>query len=118
MEERVGAAEKVALVPEDVVKLRVVIVARVAKRSVVVPAVTSSLPMVDDAEFKFWMVEEESAMSELGMVTRPFASTRNSDVVAEPMEFVDEAISKRGTTEPKVPWRASLAHGVEVPMVS
>ena len=42
------------------------------------------------------MVVELFAIREPGMVTVPFAATRNTEVVAVPFNAVDEAISKSG----------------------
>jgi hypothetical protein len=47
--------------------------------------------------------------------TLPFAATRKSDVVADPLLFVEDAISKSGCREPKFPCTVSFAYAVEVP---
>ena len=91
----VDAKEPVALVKD-----RFVTVSRRTKASVVEERVTRRVPSVDDALFRFWIVEEARAISEFGMETRPKASTLKRDVVAFPPGSVVEAISKSGMNSP------------------
>ena len=59
--------------------------------------------IVPEVELSVWMVEEPSVMREFGIVTRPMSEIRKKEVVAEPMLFVEEATSKSGESEAKVP---------------
>ena len=50
------------------------------------------------------------------MAIVPFAFTLKSEVVAAPLELVDEAMSNNGWRLPKVPCNPSLANKDEVPI--
>ena len=62
------------------------------------------------------IIERNAHGVEEPMPTCPFAFTRNSDVVAEPLLLVEDAMSKSVFCEPKASWRVSFANGEDVPI--
>ena len=90
----------------------------VTLKSVEVAFPNNALSRVEEAEFKFWMVDEPRVMREFGILTSPFAFTRKSEDVPEPFAVVVVAISKSGVCEPKVCCMVSFAHGDDVPSES